>query len=288
MISARTRVCGLIGDPVEHSVSPAMHNAAFSHLKLDYIYLPFRVGEKHLAGAIDGARALGIRGLNVTIPHKVAVIPLLDELDPLAEKIGAVNTIVNDNGIFKGYNTDAGGFLKALLHRGIELGGKRAVVLGAGGASRSISLALAENGAELVILNRQQEMDWAVELAGSISRLSGKEVKAFNLSEQNLRAALEDADLLVNATSVGMSPDTSQTPVVKKLLRPGLVVFDVVYNPIKTRLLAEAEEAGARTIDGINMLVWQGALAFEMWTGLKPPVEIMKLEAVKALKGHED
>jgi len=288
MISARTRVCGLIGDPVEHSVSPAMHNAAFSHLKLDYIYLPFRVGEKHLTGAIDGARALGVRGLNITIPHKVAVIPLLDRLDPLAEKIGAVNTIVNDNGIFRGYNTDAGGFLKALLYRGVEPQGKRAVVLGAGGVSRAISLALAENGAELVILNRQQEMDWAVELAGNISRLSGKEVKAFELNEQNLRAALDDADLLVNATSVGMSPDTSQTPVAKKLLKPGLVVFDVVYNPIKTRLLAEAGEAGAKTISGIDMLIWQGALAFEMWTGLKPPVEIMKLEAVKALKGHED
>ncbi len=288
MISARTRVCGLIGDPVEHSVSPAMHNAAFSHLRLDYIYLPFRVGGKHLTGAIDGARALGIRGLNVTIPHKVAVIPLLDELDPLAEKIGAVNTIVNDNGILKGYNTDAGGFLKALLHRGVEPQNRRVVLLGAGGASRAISFALAENGAELVILNRQQEIDWAVELAGSISRLSGKEVKAFELNEQNLRAALEPADLLVNATSVGMSPNTGQTPVARKLLKPGLVVFDVVYNPIKTRLLTEAEEAGARTIDGINMLVWQGALAFEMWTGLKPPVEIMKAAAVKALKEHED
>jgi len=284
MISAGTRVCGLIGDPVEHSVSPAMHNAALSHLELDYIYLPFRVGEKSLARAIGGVRALGIRGLNVTIPHKVDVIPLLDELDPLAERIGAVNTIVNDNGILKGYNTDAGGFLRALLQKGVELGGKKVVVLGAGGASRAVCFALAGNGAELVILNRQQEMDWAVRLAASISRLCGREVKPLELNESNLKIELGDADLLVNATSVGMSPDASQTPVDRKLLKPGLVVFDVVYNPIKTRLLSEAEEVGARTISGIDMLIWQGALAFEMWTGLKPPVEIMKTAAVEALK----
>jgi len=288
MISSKTRICGLIGDPVEHSMSPVMHNAAFSSLGLDYIYLPFRVEKENLARAIDGVRALNIRGLNVTIPHKVAVIPFLDELDPLAERIGAVNTIVNDNGILRGYNTDASGFLKALLQRGIELLGKKVVILGAGGASRAISFILSERGADLVILNRQLEMDWAVELASSISRFSGKEAKALEQSKQNLKAVLEDAEILVNATSVGMSPNINQTPVAKRLLKLGLVVFDVVYNPIKTRLLAEAEEAGAKTIDGIDMLVWQGALAFELWTGLKPPVEIMKAEAVKALKEHEN
>jgi len=288
MISTRTKVCGLIGDPVEHSVSPVMHSAAFSHLNLDYIYLSFRVEKEHLTGAIDGIRALNIKGLNITIPHKVAVIPLLDELDPLAERIGAVNTIINDNGILKGYNTDAGGFLKALLQKGVKLKSKRVVVLGAGGASRAICFALAENGAGIVILNRQQEMDWAVGLAGSISQLSGREIKALELNDNNLKAVLEDADLLVNATSVGMSLDISRTPVDKKLLKPGLVVFDVVYNPLKTRLLAEAGETGSETISGIDMLVWQGALAFEMWTGLKPPVEIMKAAAVKALENNED
>lgn len=288
MISAETRICGLIGDPVEHSMSPVMHNAAFSSLGLDYTYLPFRVEKENLAKAIDGVRALNIRGLNVTIPHKVAAISLLDELDPLAERIGAVNTIVNNNGILKGYNTDASGFLKALLQRGIEPRGKKVVILGAGGASRAISFILSERGADLVILNRQLEMDWAVELASSISRFSVKEVKALELSKQNLKAVLEDADILVNATSVGMSPNINQTPVPKRLLKLGLVVFDIVYNPIKTRLLAEAEEAGAKTIEGLGMLVWQGALAFELWTGLKPSAEIMKAEAVKALKEHEN
>jgi shikimate dehydrogenase len=265
-----------------------MHNAAFSSLGLDYIYLPFRVEKEQLAKAIEGVRAFNMRGLNVTIPHKVAVIPLLDELEPLAERIGAVNTIVNDNSHLRGYNTDASGFLKTLLERGVELGGKKVAILGAGGASRAISFTLAERGAELVILNRKLEMDWAVELANKISRLLGKEVKALELNEKNLSTMLEYADILVNATSVGMSPNISQTPVAKRLLKPELVVFDIVYNPIKTRLLTEAEEAGAETINGLDMLVWQGALAFEMWTKVKAPVGIMKAEAIKVLKEYEN
>ena len=284
MISAKTKICGLIGDPVEHSVSPAMHNAAFSSLGLDYIYLPFRVARDNLTKAIDGLKVLNIRGLNVTIPHKVAVIPLLDEMEPLAQKIGAVNTIANDKGRLKGYNTDAGGFLKALLERGIEPRGKKVVVLGAGGASRAISFTLAERGAEIVILNRRLEMDWAVELASSISQFSAREVKALELNDKNLSSVLEAADILVNATSVGMSPNSNNSPLPARLLKPELVVFDVVYNPLKTRLLAEAEAAGAETISGIDMLVWQGVLAFELWTGAKAPIDIMKAKAIEALK----
>jgi shikimate dehydrogenase len=284
MISSKTKICGLIGDPVEHSVSPAMHNAAFSSLGLDYIYLPFRVARDNLTRAIDGLKALNIRGLNVTIPHKVAVIPLLDEMEPLAERIGAVNTIVNDKGCLKGYNTDAGGFLKALLERGVEPKGKKVIVLGAGGASRAISFTLAERGAEIVILNRRLEMDWAFKLAGSISQLSAKEVKALELNDENLSSVLEAADILVNATSVGMSPNSNESPLPARLLKPELVVFDAVYNPLKTRLLAEAEAAGAETISGIDMLVWQGALAFELWTGARAPIDIMKAKAIEALK----
>jgi shikimate dehydrogenase len=284
MISGKTIICGIIGDPIGHSVSPAMHNSAFNSLGLDYIYLPFRVAKEQLAKAIDGIRALNIRGINITIPHKVAVIPFLDELEPLAERIGAVNTIVNDNGFLRGYNTDASGFLKTLLAGGIEPRNKKVVILGAGGASRAISFTLAERGASLVILNRKLELNWAVELADNISRLLGKKVKALELNEKNLSTTLEDTDILVNATSVGMNPDISQSPVDKRLLKPELVVFDIIYNPIKTRLLTEAREAGAKTIGGLDMLVWQGALAFEMWTGTKAPVEIMKAEAIKALE----
>ena len=287
-ISGKTKVCGVIGDPVEHSMSPVMHNAAFKKLGVDYLYVPFRVRKEELGKAIEGMRALNIRGLNVTIPHKVTIIPFLDELDTLAEQIGAVNTIVNNEGVLRGYNTDATGFLQALLEKDIEPKGKNVVILGAGGASRAISFILAERGANLVILNRLLELDWAEELARRISEDFGKEVEALELNEKNLARVLEKANILVNATSVGMSPDVDETPVPARLLKPGLVVFDIVYNPIETRLLREAEATGAQTISGLDMLVWQGALAFEQWTGLKAPVDVMKREAIKLLERHEN
>jgi shikimate dehydrogenase len=268
-------------------MSPAMHNAAFKKLGLDYVYIPFRVRSEELNEAINGMRALNIRGLNVTIPHKVTVIPLLDELDGLAEKIGAVNTIVNDDGVLTGYNTDATGFRQALLERGIEPKGKNVVILGAGGASRAISLVLAEQDANLTIVNRLLEMDWAVELASRISRIFQGEVKAQELNEEGLATALGKADILVNATSVGMSPTVDKTLVTADLIKPDLVVFDIVYNPIRTKLLEEAEKAGAKTIGGPDMLLWQGALAFEKWTGVKAPIDLMRAEVIKGLHGHE-
>jgi len=283
IVSGKTRLCGIIGDPIEHTMSPVMHNAAFEKMGVDYLYVPFRVKKEQLAKAIEGVRALNIRGLNVTIPHKVAIIPFLDGLDPLAEKIDAVNTIVNDEGILTGYNTDATGFLQALLERGIEPRGKNIVILGAGGASRAISFILAERGSNLVILNRLLELDWAEELASRLSQTFTKEVKALELDEENLAEVLEKADILVNATSVGMTPNVDETLVPFNRLKPGLVVFDIVYNPIKTRLLREAEQAGAETISGVDMLVWQGASAFEKWTGLKAPIELMREEVIKVL-----
>jgi shikimate dehydrogenase len=282
-MSGTSRICGIIGDPIAHSMSPAIHNAAFDKLGLNYLYVPFRVKREELGKAIAGVRALNIRGLNVTIPHKVTVIPFLDELDPLAQRIGAVNTIVNDDGVLTGYNTDATGFLQTLLERGGKPRGKNVVILGAGGASRAISFILAERGARLVILNRLLELDWAEELASRISQVFKKEVKALELNEKNLAKVLAKADILVNATSVGMSPNIDETPVSPDLLRPSLTVFDIVYNPIKTRLLREAEAAGAKTISGVDMLVWQGALGFELWTGAKAPVKLMRETAIKGL-----
>ena len=287
MTSGKTKVCGVIGDPIEHTMSPVMHNAAFKELGLDYLYVPLRVRKEELGKAVESMRALNIRGVNVTLPHKVAIIPFLDELDPLARKIGAVNTIVNDDGVLTGYNTDATGFLQALLERGVEPEGKKVVILGAGGAARAISFILAERSANLVILNRLLELDWAEELAQRVSKVSKKEVKALKLNEEKLEMVLEGADILINATSVGMSPDVNKTPVPARLLKPGLIVFDIVYNPIKTRLLKEAEAAGAQTIGGLDMLVWQGAISFEKWTGQKAPLDLMKKEAIKAL-GHEN
>jgi shikimate dehydrogenase len=288
IISGKTKICGIIGDPIEHTMSPVIHNAAFRKLGLDYLYIPFRVRKEELAQAVEGFRALNVRGFSVTIPHKVAVIPMLDGLDPLAEKIGAVNTVVNNNSDLRGYNTDAAGFLQALLERGIEPRGKNIVVLGAGGASRAICYILAERDAHLTILNRQLELDWAEELAQRIAHDFEREVRALELSFENLAVALRKAEVLVNATPVGMSPDSEETPVPAQLLKPELVVFDIVYNPIRTRLLKEAEAAGAQTIGGTDMLAWQGALAFEQWTEQPAPLELMRREAIKALERHED
>lgn len=286
-ISGRTRICGLIGDPVEHTMSPVMHNAAFDKLGLDYVYLPFRVKPEVLPRAVSGLRALNVLGFNVTIPHKVAVMPLLDEIDPAAEKIGAVNTVVNDDGVLRGYNTDASGFLRALMESGVEPGGKRIVLLGAGGAARAIAYILTERKARLAILNRREELDWAEEIAANIKKDFDNEVEVFELVSGHLKAALEKADILVNATSVGMSPESGASSVPAELLCSGLVVVDIVYNPVRTKLLRDAAGAGAVTVEGLDMLVWQGALAFEKWTGREAPFALMKEVALAELEKDE-
>jgi len=283
-VSGKTIVCGVIGDPIEHTMSPAMHNAACKALELDFVYAAFKVTAAELGNAIAGMKALGIKGLNVTIPHKVAVIPFLDRIDPLAEKIGAVNTVVNENGALTGYNTDAMGFLRALMDRGYEPRGKKVLLLGAGGAARAISFILAEEGAHLVILNRKEEFTWAEDLATRIALNYEIPVAVGELNPENMERIIVDSDILVNATSVGMSPNAGQSPVPTGLLCSNLIVFDIVYNPFETRLLREAKVAGARTIDGLEMLVWQGALAFEKFTGQEAPVDLMRSAALKVLR----
>jgi shikimate dehydrogenase len=282
-ITGKTRICGLIGDPVEHTMSPAMHNAAFAELGLDCVYLPFHVKPADLVAAVNGLRAINATGFNVTIPHKVTVTPLLDELDPLAQKIGAVNTVVNDNGVLKGYNTDASGFLRALLESGYEPRGKSIVLLGAGGAARAIAYILAERDARMTILNRKEELDWAEGIAANIRTDLAGDVAVFELLTEHLEKAIESADILINATSVGMSPAVDASPVPAGLLKSEMVVTDIVYNPVETRLLREARAAGAVTVAGIDMLVWQGALAFEKWTGQKAPFALMKQVVLKGL-----
>lgn len=283
-ISGKTKICGLIGDPVEHTMSPVMHNAAFAKLGLDYAYLPFRVKPEALSRAVSGLKAVNAIGFNVTIPHKISVMPLLDELDPLAEKIGAVNTVVNDNGVLRGYNTDASGFLQALLERGVEPENKNIVLLGAGGAARAIAYILSEHEARLTILNRREELDWAEAIAANVRKDLGKGIEVFELIPDHLARALGAADILVNATSVGMSPVSDISPVPAALIKPGLVVVDIVYNPVRTKLLRDAAAAGAVTVGGLDMLVWQGALAFEKWTGEKAPFELMKEVALGELE----
>jgi shikimate dehydrogenase len=282
-ISGKTTICGIIGDPIEHTMSPAIHNAMYRAMGLDFVYVSFSVANADLGKAIAGMKALNIRGLNVTIPHKVAVIPFLDRLDVLADKIGAVNTIVNDKGVLTGYNTDATGFLNALVERDIRPAGKNVLVLGAGGAAHAIGYILAEEGAHLTILNRKEELTWAKDLADCLSQNYTTKANARELTRENLRKAIPNTDILVNATSVGMSPNINQSPVPADLLCANLIVFDIVYNPHQTRLLREAKEAGAQTISGLEMLVWQGALAFEKFTGKEVPVELMREAALKEL-----
>jgi len=263
-----------------------MQNAAFTGKGLDYVYLPFRVPAGQLEKAVQGLRALDFAGVNVTIPHKVAVMPLLDEIDGLAEYIGAVNTIVNRNGVLKGYNTDAAGFYEALVAGHITIPQKKIVVLGAGGAARAIAFILADKRAKLTILNRTPGSAEAI--ARLIFKALRVEVKTGELTDKNLKSSLVEADILVNTTSLGMSPRTSDTPVPAALLSKDQVVVDIIYNPWQTRLLKEAGQKGSSVISGLEMLVRQGTAAFELWTGVKAPVDIMRKAVEEALKKNEE
>ncbi len=284
-ITGKTKVCGIIGDPVAHSMSPIMHNAAFRASGLDFIYVAFQVSQEDLEKAVSSIRALNIKGVNVTIPHKVAIMPYLDRLDPLAKEIGAVNTVVNEAGQLTGYNTDAPGFLQALLSNEVDPKGKRVIILGAGGAARAISFALAENGAHLTILNRTY--DTAHSLAGHLRQKYTDQIQALPLNSENLARMMKGGYLLVNTTSVGMSPNTEDILVEPGLLTRDLIICDIIYHPLKTRLLKEAQRVGAKTIGGLDMLVRQGVLTFEKWTGQKPRERIMKNEALRLLSRHE-
>ena len=286
-VSGKTKVCAVIGDPVEHSLSPIIHNVAFQHLSLDYVYVAFNVRASQLKDAILGVRGLGIYGLNVTMPHKISIIKYLDELDETAKRIGSVNTVLNKNGKLIGYTTDGVGAFNALRYAGSDPLGKKVVVLGAGGASRSICFTLAERVRELIILNRTLER--AVSLANNIREVLGGKVnvRAASLVDENLRKELEDANILINATSVGMKPNDAYTPVKRDFLHRNLTVFDIVYNPLETRLLREAKLIGAKTIDGLSMLIHQGAVSFEIWTGVKAPIDVMREAALRKIEETE-
>ncbi|WP_122089707.1 shikimate dehydrogenase [Halalkalicoccus subterraneus] len=258
-------VYGLLGNPVGHSLSPPMHEAAYRELGIDARYVTFEPEVESLEAAIRGAGALGIKGLNVTIPFKQDVVTMI-ELDDLADRIGAVNTIgfEGENRTPVGYNTDAVGARRALEHHDVALDGARAVLIGAGGAGRAIAFALADAGATVTIANRTEEH--ATELAQAVPGATGH-----SLGE--LESLLANAEVLVNATSVGMEGDRS--PVAADLLDRRLTVMDIVYQPLETRLLREANEAGAETIDGAWMLLYQGVEALEQWTGQEAPVDAM-------------
>ena len=259
-------IFAVFGNPVLHSLSPVMHNAAFAATGYNGIYAAIRV--KDIRPAVAGMRALGLKGASITIPHKESVLACLDDIDPTARRIRAVNTIVNDDGSLKGFNTDCDGVMQALAEK-ISIEGRRVGILGAGGAARAVAFAVIGRGATATIFNRSREKGEA--LAADL----GADFKPL------CEFAAERCDILVNTTPVGMSPQGQDTPLLGEKMKPGLVVMDIVYNPLKTRLLREAEAAGCETIDGLSMFVHQGARQFELWTGLAAPVDIMRM-AVEA------
>jgi shikimate dehydrogenase len=280
-INGKTRVCAIIGDPVEHSLSPVMHNAAFKKLGLNLVYVAFKVTKNGLKDAISGARSLGLRGLNVTMPHKKAVMTYLDETDSTAEAIGAVNTILNNQGKLVGYNTDGKGAMIALQENGISIDEKKMLLLGAGGAAKAIAFQAAQEVDELVILNRTSEK--AEQLAELLCKKFGKKVKGRKLSTEVLKEELKTTDILVNATSVGMHPNVNVSPVPSDLLHSNLCAMDIIYNPLETKLVKDAKAVGAKVVLGLEMLLYQGAVAFEIWTNCPAPVDVMKKAALNKL-----
>lgn len=273
-VKASTGLVALLGHPVQHSLSPLMHNAAFAAGGQNLVYLAFDVKPGDLAAALAGLKALGFRGANVTVPHKEAVIPYLDAVDPVAARIGAVNTIVNEDRCLKGYNTDGSGFLRSLEEAGFDPAGKRAVILGAGGAARAVAFALAAAGCgSLVLANRTPER--ATELAGALAGASLPAPVVYRLGDAGMRSEVEAADLVLNTTSLGMWPRVEETPLPPDWFRPGQWVYDLVYNPLETKFLASARRRGCRVISGLDMLLYQGAAAFTLWTGREAPVAVM-------------
>jgi len=254
-------VYAVFGDPVGHSLSPVMHNSALAHTGIDGVYLAFRV--KDIAAAVSGVRGLEIRGASITIPHKVSVMKFLDKVDTLAQEIGAVNTIVNRKGILHGYNSDCPGAVKALYEK-TRIKGKHVAIVGAGGGAQAIGFGIKREGGRITIINR--------------SRQSGEQLADSLGCDFTLLAEVKKLpyDIVINATPAGMTPHNDCTPLKPGLLEAGTVVMDTVYNPLKTRFIKDAEKAGCHAIDGVSMLVHQGAVQFELWTGQNAPVDVMR------------
>lgn len=272
-VSGKTKLVGIFGDPIEHTLSPAMHNSAFAALGLDMCYIPFHVHPNELPAAVRAVRSLNLLGVNITVPHKENVIPLLDDVDAEASFIGAVNTVVNSGNRLKGYNTDGRGFMSSLSEKGIDVSGKDVLMIGAGGASRAVSYYLSEKASSLSLydidthkLNR---------LAGDLRKIRG------NISLHDPARGTDRFHVIINATPLGLRPG-DPFPLDPGQIRPDMVVCDLVYK--RTNLLREAETKGARTLDGSGMLLWQGVLAFELWTGIRPPVDVMREALMSRIK----
>ena len=274
-INTATQFCGVIGNPIEHSLSPAIHNAAFQKLALNFVYLAWKV--ESIGDAVRGLRALGnFRGASVTIPHKVAVLPFLDEVDTTARHIGAVNTIVAEEGQLLGMNTDATGALRALREGNAPLKGASVVIVGSGGAARAIAFALAAEAEVRRLHLLGIEVDERRNLATDLRDKTGVSVEEDDLDEGRLKNALPEAGVLIHCTPVGMAPKIGRSCIPPKFLHRELIVMDVVYNPRETQLLIEARTAGCRTISGLEMFLYQAVAQFERWTGQSAPVQVMR------------
>lgn len=272
-ITARSFLCLIIGDPVSHSLSPAMHNAAYAHAGIDFVMGAAHVTAEGLVEAIKGVRALGIRGLAVTMPHKVAIMPLLDAVDPTAQAIGAVNTVVLENGVLTGFNTDWLGILRPLEQR-TTLRGKAVALLGAGGAAQAALHACQSQGASVTIFNR------TVEKAQMIAERFGCAVQPLTDA-----TGLSTFDVIINTTAVGMDPNRNQSPIPQSAIRKHHIVFETIYSPAKTKLIQMSEDVGSQTITGLEMFLEQGVAQFQLHTGVKPPREEME-KILKAALGR--
>jgi shikimate dehydrogenase len=275
-IDASFKVCALFGFPAHHSVGPALHNAAFEALNLPLVYVAHDVEPAQLSQAFAGARAMDYRGLSITMPHKVAALALVDEVDETARAIGCINTVVNQNGRLRGANVDGLGALGALRHAGADPTGRRVLMLGSGGAARAlaITIGLFAKPAELTILGAIE--DELARLARDVAERTSCNVGAEMLTDASLAAGLAKAQILLHCTPVGMKPDSERSLVPRYRLRSDLMVFDAVYNPRRTLLLRDAAAAGGRVIEGSEMFLGQAALQFELWTGKAAPREIMR------------
>lgn len=280
-ITGHTKLTALLGSPVAHSISPAMHNEAFRLLGLDYVYLCFDVGEEGLPAAVQGLKTCGIRGFNLTMPNKNKAVELMDELSPAASLIGAINTVVNDNGRLIGYNTDGMGYMRAVQDAGYDLIGKTLTIMGAGGAATAICAQAALDGVkDIHIFARKTSRFWdrTRRLVDNINHNLPCNVYLHeNQDQQALKNAISKSYLLLNATSLGMAPNTENAIITDtSIYHKDLIVSDVIYNPRETRFLQEAKLAGCHTFNGMYMLLYQGAEAFRLWTGQDMPVEQIK------------
>ena len=279
-ITGHTKLTGLLGSPVSHSISPMMHNEGFQQLNLDYVYLAFDVSPDALSSAIYGLRAMNVRGFNLTMPHKSEMCTLCDILTPAAQIIGAVNTVVNDNGCLTGHNTDGVGYMRALKESGINIVGKKMTILGAGGAATAIFVQAALDGvSEISIFSRRSRFyERAEKIIQTLSEHSSCKISLYDFDDLDLlKREISESAILVNGTSVGMSPSIDQSLIPDtSFLHKDLFVSDVIYNPRETMLLKLAHRAGCQTQNGLSMLLYQGAEAFKLWTGEEMPIQIIK------------